>query len=97
MYLYNVSVIVEDEESQSVRELLIAQMETARDSGLAVRLLKLLDSPHEGVTYSLQLEAADSETVNTFQREHLAILQAKTHQHHEGKVFYFDSLMQTIC
>jgi len=96
MYLYNVSVIVEESESQLVRALLISHLETARDKGLAVRLLELLDSPHEGVTYSLQLEAPDSEVVTAFQSDHLAALQAKTNQHHEGKVFYFDSLMKTI-
>lgn len=96
MYLYNVSVIVEDSESQSVRALLISQLQAAKDEGLVVRLLELLDSPHEGVTYSMQLEAPDSEAVASFQSDHLAVLQAKTSQHHQGKVYYFDSLMQTI-
>ena len=96
MYLYNVSVIVEDSERQAVRDLLVSQLELARGMGLSVRLLELLDSPHEGVTYSLQLEAADSDAVAAFQAEHVAPLQAKTNQAHEGKVFYFDSLMQAI-
>ncbi len=96
MYLYNVSVIVENSESQSVRALLITQLQAAKGDGLTVRLLELLDSPHEGVTYSLQLEALDSEAVASFQSKHVVALQAKTNQHHEGKVYYFDSLMQTI-
>lgn len=96
MYLYNVSVIVEDSENQAVRALLVSQLELARRMGLSVRLLELLDSPHEGITYSLQLEAVDADAVAAFQAQHLAPLQAKTNQGHEGKVIYFDSLMQAI-
>lgn len=96
MYLYNVSVIVEESEGTAVRSLLVSQVEFARDSGLTVRLLELLDSPHEGITFSLQLEAANSDVVADFQTKHLALLHAKINDNHEGKVVYFDSLMQQI-
>lgn len=96
MYLYNISIIVEDSESQTVKSLLISQLALARKEGLSIKLLELLDSPHEGVTYSLQLDAVDSGVVADFQTDHLAVLQTQTNRLGEGKVFYFESLMQHI-
>lgn len=96
MYFYNISVIVEEQESQAVKSILLRQLALARSQGSIVRLLELLDSPHEGVTYSIQLEAETTQVVDDFQAEHLAYLHSQTNQYHPGKVFFFDSLMRKI-
>lgn len=96
MYLYNVSVIIEESEHHAVRLLLDQLLDNLLKQAVAVQLLELLDSPHEGVTYSIQFKLTDSAEVAHIQTQYLSEIQSKTTKHHGGKVFYFDSLMRYI-
>jgi len=60
------------------------------------KFLKLLDSPHEGHTYCVQLVFENPSEIPTFQQEKLVILQSHIATNHLEKAFLFDSTMKYI-
>ncbi|WP_090604426.1 DUF4286 family protein [Parapedobacter koreensis] len=96
MYLYNVTIITENDIQDIVRQYIEAQIQGRRDEKISVALLELLDSPHEGTTYCVQLRAENSEEIAAFQQHHLAAIQAFANQHYAGKILFFDSVMKYL-
>lgn len=94
MYLYNISIIVESER----HELLIQWVKENWLSQLpeSTKLLKMLDSPHEGHTYCVQLVFEYPSDIPTFQNEKLSILQQYIGENHLEKAFLFDSTMKYL-
>lgn len=94
MYLYNISIIIEEAQHQELLPWIQQSWVPALPT--EVKLLKMLNSPHEGHTYCVQLIASDENDIQQFQSEHLLSLQNYITQHHHEKAFIFDSVMQYL-
>ena len=94
MYLYNISIIVENEH----HEILMDWVKNKWFNTLpaSTKLLKMLDSPHEGHTYSVQLIFEHAADIPSFQNEKLSELQSHIALNHQEKAFLFDSTMKYI-
>jgi hypothetical protein len=60
------------------------------------KILNVLDSPNEGVTYCIQYLTDDREKYNLFNDKHLQELQAIHQQKFENQFVLFNTLMQTV-
>lgn len=60
------------------------------------RILKVLDSPNEGVTYCIQYHAKTRENYNQFNNKHQLALQATHQQKFENQFVMFNTLMETV-
>lgn len=98
MLLYNITVIVESDSESAVisRVRKLVNDPVVAPQSQSVRLLKMQDSPHEGGTYSLQVQAGDHAAVLNFRERHLTGLQAELETDFPGKVLYFESIMEYI-
>lgn len=94
MYLYNVSVIIEESQHHLLR--LWIQDSWLPTLPTEIKFLKMLNTPHEGHTYCVQLIVEDENQIHHFQSEHLFVLQQHITQHHNEKAFIFDSIMQYL-
>ena len=61
-----------------------------------IKLFKILDSPNEGQSLSLQLIATNQEAIQTFKTSLFTILEHKMQQDLKGYLFIFDTSMQAI-
>lgn len=94
MYLYNISIIVENEHHESLMDWV--KNSWFKTLPTSSKLLKILDSPHEGHTYSVQLVFEHAADIPVFQKDKVSILQAQIAEHHYEKAFIFDSTMKYI-
>jgi hypothetical protein len=62
----------------------------------AYRILKVVDSPNEGVTCCIQYNADTFGNYNQFYTEHLPMLQAIHQQRYENKFVLFNTVMESI-
>jgi len=62
----------------------------------AKRMLKVLDSPNEGVTYCMQYIADNMEQYNRYQTEFAPTLQAKGLAQFENKFVAYRTLMESV-
>jgi len=94
MYLYNVSIIIED----SIHQDLINWTKNLlnENSDFAIKLLKMLHAPHEGQTYCLQAVVNNEEDIDRIKEMVVEKLQEYIALHHVEKAFLFDSIMQYI-
>ena len=60
------------------------------------KILQVLDSPNEGVTYCIQYQAKNIESYNQFNSKHQLALQAAHQQKFENQFVSFNTLMQTV-
>ena len=60
------------------------------------KVLKVLDSPNEGVTYCVQYNATTLDAYNQFNAKHQLELQAAHQQKFENQFVLFNTLMQTV-
>lgn len=96
MYLYNITIIVENDIRDAVKTRLHAELSDNRDSDGTTSLLELLDSPHDGTTYCLQFRCKDKEYISSYQANGLAALQTALNAQYPGKVVFFDSMMKYL-
>jgi len=99
MLLYNVTVIIEDaaaeEWLQWMQEIHIPEvMETGKF--VSHRLLKVLDSPNEGVTYCTQYIAESLADYEDYQQNYAPTLQAAVQQKFENRLVSFRTLMEFV-
>jgi len=99
MILYNITVIVNHDIEVEFQEWahriflpILANSEIFKSQAL----LKVIDSPNEGETYSLQMIAAEAENIKQFQESHLALLHSKAQDVWANKIYLFESRMQYI-
>jgi len=99
MLLYNVTLILEeaiaDEWLIWMKEVHIPEV-MATGKFVSHRLLKVVDSPNEGVTYCAQYIAKNEAEYNEYQEVHAPALQAKTLERFENKFVAYRSLMEFI-
>ncbi|HWK59017.1 MAG TPA: DUF4286 family protein [Parapedobacter sp.] len=96
MYLYNVTIIVENDIRDAVKQHLDAALFRNLEPSAPFSLLELLDSPHEGATYCVQLRCNDRADIIAFQTGDLASLQTGLNGQYPGKVVFFDSIMKYL-
>lgn len=99
MLLYNVTVIIEeasvDEWLQWMNEIHIPEV-MATNHFVSYRLLKVLDSPNEGLTYCVQYVAENIADYEAYRENHAPALQAKLQVKYENKLVTFRTLMEFV-
>ncbi|MFP5080568.1 DUF4286 family protein [Pedobacter sp. JCM 36344] len=99
MLLYNVTLIIEDAVSEKwlewMQEIHIPKV---METGMFVssRLLKVIDSPNEGVTFCAQYVAENLENYNTYQDKYAPSLQADLNDEFANQFVAFRTLMEYI-
>ena len=100
MLLYNVTIIIEDsaveEWLQFMNESHIPEV-MATGKFVSNRLLKILDSPNEGVTFCSQYVVENLIDYEDYQQNFAPALQADLQQKFENKFVAFRSLMEFIA
>jgi hypothetical protein len=100
MLLYNVTVIIEDaaqeEWLQWMQEIHIpAVMETGKF--VSNRLLRVVDSPNEGITFCVQYIAESLAEYEDYQLNHAPALQAELQTKFENRFVAFRTLMEFVA
>jgi hypothetical protein len=99
MLLYNVTVILEEDAAQEwliwMKEVHIPEV-MATGKFVSNRLLKVVDSPNEGVTYCTQYIADNLAAYDDYQENYASELQAAMHQKFENRYVSFRTLMEYI-
>ena len=100
MLLYNVTVIIEDaaaeEWLQWMLEIHIPEV-MATGKFVSNRLLKVLDSPNEGITYCIQYVAETMEDYDDYQLNYAPALQADLQLNFENRFVAFRTLMEFVA
>jgi len=99
MIVYNDTVILDDaieqEWLQWIKEVHIpAIMATGYFS--SYRILSIIDSPNEGITYCIQYNADDIEKFNGFYKNHLFKFRDEHQQRFNEQFVMFNTLMKTV-
>lgn len=94
MYLYNISIIVEDNSHDALIDWV--KNEWINNLPLESKFLKMLNNPHEGHTYCVQIIVSTEQQVIEMQSREVALLQSYIGSHHAEKAFIFDSVMQYL-
>ncbi|MNI26889.1 hypothetical protein D3C87_867690 [compost metagenome] len=100
MYLYNVTLILEDAAAQEwlqwMQETHIPQV-MATGMFVSNRLLKVVDSPNEGLTYCAQYVVDSLENYNQYQEVFAPALQAELNERYKNRFVAYRSLMEFIA
>lgn len=94
MYLYNISIIVEESQHDLLLDWL--KKEWLPNLSNETKFLKMLNTPHEGHTYCVQMIKNNESEIIQFQENYLISLQHHLATHHYEKAFIFDSVMQYL-
>ena len=99
MLLYNVTLIIEDASAEAwlqwMKEEHIPQV-MATGMFVSNRLLKVVDSPNEGVTFCAQYIAQSLEDYETYQLVYAPVLQEEINIRFRDKYVTFMTLMEYI-
>ncbi len=99
MLLYNVTLIIEDSAAEEwlqwMQEVHIPEV-MATDKFVSNRLLKVLDSPNEGVTYCVQYIAENEANYQDYQLNFAPALQAELQEKFENRLVAFRTLMEFV-
>jgi len=99
MIIYNETIIVDE----AIHKQWLAWMQNEYIPNVmatgyfnSYKILTVLDSPNEGVTYCIQYMTDKLENYNHFNSKHLQGLQAIHQQQFENQFVLFNTLMQTV-
>ncbi|HEY1010920.1 MAG: DUF4286 family protein [Daejeonella sp.] len=99
MILYNVTIIIDE----SIHERWLNWMQNVHigqvmNTGCFAsnRMLKVLDSPNEGITYCVQYVSDSIEKYNEYKHQYSAALQADFPEEFSNKFVSFRTLMEFI-
>lgn len=99
MLLYNVTVIIEDKAAADwltwMKESHIPDV-MATGKFVSNRLLKVLDSPNEGITYCMQYVVETAADYKDYQENYAPALQAELQKKFENKFVVFRTLMEFV-
>ncbi len=99
MLLYNVTIIIEEASANEwlkwMQEIHLPEV-MATGKFVSNRLLKVLDSPNEGVTYCAQYVAETQADYDDYQLNFAPALQADLQQKFENKFVAFRTLMEFV-
>lgn len=94
MYLYNLSIIVDNDRHETLMQWVKENWLSTLPSN--AKFLKMLDSPHEGQTYCVQIVFDAAADIPAFQQENLSAIQRHISENHLEKAFLFDSVMKYL-
>jgi hypothetical protein len=99
MIIYNDTIIVEPSAEQEwldymKQEHIPAIMATGCFS--SYRILNVIDSPNEGITYCIQYNADDIQKFNDYYNEHLYRFQEIHQERFAERFVMFNTLMKTV-
>lgn len=100
MFLYNITLITED---AAAAEFLLHLHEAhhpeimATDLFVSGRILRVVDSPNEGVTFCLQYVAESMEDYQRYQLQHAPAAELKLNARFPDKFVSFSTLMEYIA
>lgn len=94
MYLYNISIIVDDSNHESL--ITWVKQNWLPNFQMDVKFLKMLNTPHEGQTYCVQLILETQSDIEKIHENHLQSLQHHITAEHGEKAFLFDSVMEFL-
>jgi len=99
MFLYNVTLILDDaaaeEWLQWMQDVHIPEV-MATGMFISNRLLKVVDSPNEGVTYCAQYVAETLDHYNKYQEVFAPALQAELNERYKNRFVAYRSLMEFV-
>lgn len=99
MFLYNVTLILDDaaaeEWLQWMQDVHIPEV-MATGMFISNRLLKVVDSPNEGVTYCAQYVAETLENYNKYQETFAPALQAELNERYKNRFVAYRTLMEFV-
>lgn len=99
MIIYNETIIVEDATyDEWLRYMQQTHIPAVMATGCfsSYRILKVIDSPNEGITTCIQYNADDLVNFNQFFNQYLHGLQATHQQQFENKFVLFNTLMEEL-
>ena len=99
MILYNITLIIEDSiDKEWLNWMNNEFIPSAMETNLVVshRLLKVLDSPNEGITYCLQFVIDDINSYNLFKTNHLPQIMDNHSNQFSNRFVSFSTLMEFI-
>ena len=99
MLLYNVTIILdEDIQAEWLNWMQTTHIEDVMETGCFAsnRMLRVLDSPNEGITYCIQYIADSIEKYNDYQQKFATQLQADTPEQFVNKFVAFRTVMEFI-
>lgn len=94
MYLYNISIIIDQSETTNFLPWLKDYLQTFESN--AISFLKMHNAQHEGETFCLHLRTDSTDAIETFKIECVSPIQSYIQEKFHGKVFIFDSLMEHL-
>lgn len=95
MYLYNVSIIIEESSHSDL--LAWIKNEWLPELPKDVKFLKMLHSPHEGHTYCVHVIVPSEHDIHQFNTQYIERLSQHIGLMHKDKAFLFDSIMQYLA
>jgi uncharacterized protein YqcC (DUF446 family) len=99
MFLYNVTLILEDAAAEEwLQWMQDVHIPEVMATGLFVsnRLLKVVDSPNEGVTYCAQYVVETLDNYNKYQEIFAPALQAELNERFKNRFVAYRSLMEFV-
>lgn len=99
MILFNITHIISDQKAAAYTEWLKAEyipLVKEQSTFREIRLLKIVDSPNEGQSLSLQLLTNNQDDILKFKESLFNILQKKMQEDFYGHLFLFDTVMEYI-
>lgn len=99
MILYNVTVIIEESvENEWLHWMKQEHIPEVMATGIFTshRMCKVIDSPNEGATFSIQYFCDSLEDINRYQQHHAPALQQKHQDKFDQKFVAFRSLMEIV-
>src|SRR5690606_29530498 len=97
MILFNITVLTDESIHEELKSWILNDFipaVTKDEIFISQSLLKILNSPNEGVTYSLQFIAENEDIINRFRTSQLPTLHNKTQQEYVNKVYLVESIME---
>jgi len=100
MLLYNVTLIIEESSAEAWLQWMQEEhLPKVMATGMFVsnRLLKVIDSPNEGVTYCAQYVVQNMEDYETYQAQYAPALQLEIDTLFKNKFVSFRTIMEYIA
>jgi len=99
MILFNITHIISDEKADQYINWLQKEYIPLVKENIQfkeIKLFKILDSPNEGHSFSLQLFVNSQEDISDFKKSLFPLLQKKMLEEFKGHLLLFDTAMQHI-
>ena len=97
MIVYNITLLTDAGVHENLKEWILNDFfPIVKEENLfkSHHLLKVIDSPNEGVTYAVQFQADERSKIDYFKNNSLNILHSKIAEDYNNAVFIFESLME---